>query len=92
LSSVVDDHRATLAADAGIDDHDVHGPVGEKWRRRREAERGRGHVVRRDVVREVDDVHPRECREDHALHRANVPVDRPEIGQQRDDRHDREGL
>ena len=60
-------------------------PGGKVPERRRELERALEHVVRRDVVRDVDERHVGTDPEHHALHRPGVVIARAEVAQERDD-------
>ena len=60
-------------------------PAGKYAIARRQLERAGEHVVRRDVVGDVDERRVGQIPSDDALHRAGVVIARAEVGQQRDD-------
>src|SRR5439155_8332674 len=72
--------------DAWIDDDEEDRAGRKEFIRSGELQRACKHVVRRNVVRDVDERHVGADAERDAFHRAGVMVARAEIGQQCDDR------
>ncbi len=80
-----DDEETAVATDAGIDHREVHRPW-RKCRRRGREQVGRAlDVARLDLVRQIDELRPRREAQHRSLHRANVVVGEPEVGEQRQD-------
>jgi hypothetical protein len=79
-----DRDRTPGAADAGIDDGQVHGAAREPPPRGLEQERAAADVLRGHRVGEVDEPRPRVDAEQHALDDPDVPVVEAEIGEQGD--------
>ncbi len=76
---------AARRADAGIDDGDEHGAGGEISEAGGELERPAEHVVRGDVVGDVDEREIGADAQRGCLHRSDVVVAQAEVGQQRED-------
>src|SRR5262245_45489212 len=81
---VAQSERAARAAHARIDDGEVHTRRHER-QRVRERERTLQHALRRNPVRDVDDLGIRRDPLDHAVARADEIVLQAEIGQERDE-------
>ena len=81
-----DRDRATIAADAGVDDGEVHADR-LVARRVPQNDRALEHRLRLDAVRDVDDAHLGRDACDHAVTGADEIVLQPEIGEERDDGH-----
>ena len=75
----------THRSDAGIDDDEKDCPGWKILVRRGELQRGAQHVVRRQIVGDVNERRVRTNPERDAFHRAGVVVLRAEVGQERDD-------
>jgi hypothetical protein len=77
-----------VAADARVDDREVHA---DRHVRERVAEHERAlqHLLRRDPVRDVDDLRVGRDPLDHPVARAHEVILKPEVGQERD--HHRAG-
>ena len=75
--------RTSLAADAGIDDREMHArrAVGE---RRAQRQRARADVVARDAVVEIDDARARAAPRDHRVADADELVREAVVRQERD--------
>ena len=71
--------RPPRAADAGIDHDHMNGAFGEIRPRFGDHEGGFGHVVRRDVMADIDDRARGAMPSDHAFHDAHKVVGKPEI-------------
>jgi hypothetical protein len=76
--------RGARGAHAGIDDDHVDGAFGIAAPVPAERAGCIGHAPGRQVVRHVVDDDVRRSRGDHALHRADEAVARPEVGEERD--------
>ena len=77
---------AARRADAWIDDDEENRAGGKIAIGRGELERAAEHIVRGDVVRDVDQRHVRTDPERDAFHRACVVIARAEVGEHGDDR------
>ena len=87
-----DRHRAAVAADARVD-HDEVNRVRRKRAHRVGQDGGAGDdVLRRDLVRDVDERRVRRDAENHALHLRNVTVGEAEVGGESDEGHGRRGV
>src|SRR5204863_2787069 len=75
--------RAAGTADAGIDDDEVHRSGGEVSMGGAEQPRRLHDVLRRNVVRDIDDPDLAVDAEDHTLHGGDVGVARAEVGEER---------
>ena len=73
-----------MAADARIDDREVDAD-GHVRQRVREHERALQHGLRRDPVRDVDDLRLRRDALDHAVAGADEVVLEPEVGEEGDE-------
>lgn len=82
-----DEEGSTLGADAGVDDGDVDGALGEVGPGLFEEEGGLGNAVRRDFVGDVGDRGGGGNGGDDAFHGANEVVGGAEVGKQGDHRY-----
>ena len=80
--------RPPGGADSGVDHREMHAD-GEVRERVREHERALQHLLRRDAMRDVDDLRLRRDPLDHAVARADEVVLKPEVAQEGDE-HARE--
>ena len=87
----LDDDRVAVRADPRVDDDDVDGPLGVVRNVLEHRQRRGRHVLRRDLVGDVDDRRAVPDRKDRPLHRPDVRVRGPEVGHEGDDarRHGR---
>jgi len=78
--------RAARRSNAGIDDDDVNRSGRKPAPRPRERQSRALDVLRRNVVRDVDELRFRNERQQHSLHFADVAVGGSEISCESDDR------
>jgi hypothetical protein len=76
--------RAARTADARVDDREVHA-LRHVRQRAREHERALQHLLRRDPVRDVDDLHVRRDALHDAVARADEVVLQAEVAQEGDE-------
>ena len=81
--------RRTRGANAGIDDDDMNRSHRKASPDARHREPRPFHILRRNVMRDIDDLHVRSVCGDHAFHLADISVDGTEVGRERYDRSHR---
>jgi len=82
------EHQATpCRADVGVNDREVDGITWEERRGRGENESPFGNVLRRHLVRDINDLRVAADGQDDALDGPHVAVARPEVGRQGDGGH-----